>query len=317
MSFDRYIASVSFGKDSLAMVLLILERGLPLDEVVFYDTGMEFKAIYDTRDRVLPILYDHGVKYTELRPPRPFLFDMLEKPVSSKKNGLHYGYSWCGGCARWGTANKTSALDKHAKAAGKNVIQYIGIAADEQKRLQRLPLYKVAPLAKFGFTEADALAYCYDRGFFWEENGIRLYDVMDRVSCWCCANKNLKELRNIRTHLPKYWNRLKDLQSRTDRPMKGPGKSVFDLENASERRRRSDPVPRQEVFRDLRGPALVLLRRRCRAECDKTLPHREAGRHLFPSSPEHRRGRLPSVPVGHVPELGHRPGNDPALGLSV
>lgn len=142
MSFDRYIASVSFGKDSLAMVLLILERGLPLDEVVFYDTGMEFKAIYDTRDRVLPILYDHGVKY----------------------------------------------------------------------------------------TEADALAYCYDRGFFWEENGIRLYDVMDRVSCWCCANKNLKELRNIRTHLPKYWNRLKDLQSRTDRPMKGPGKSVFDLE---------------------------------------------------------------------------------------
>ena len=87
MSFDRYIASVSFGKDSLAMVLLILERGLPLDEVVFYDTGMEFKAIYDTRDRALPILYDHGVKYTELRPPRPFLFDMMEKPVSSKKNG--------------------------------------------------------------------------------------------------------------------------------------------------------------------------------------------------------------------------------------
>lgn len=40
MSFDRYIASVSFGKDSLAMVLLILERGLPLDEVVFYDTGI-------------------------------------------------------------------------------------------------------------------------------------------------------------------------------------------------------------------------------------------------------------------------------------
>ena len=151
MSFYRYIASVSFGKDSLAMVLLILERGLPLDEVVFYDTGMEFKAIYDTRDRVLPLLYDHGVKYTELRPPRPFLFDMLEKPVSSKKNGLHYGYSWCGGCARWGTANKTSALDKHAKAAGRDVIQYIGIAADEQKRLQRLPLYKVAPPGEVRF----------------------------------------------------------------------------------------------------------------------------------------------------------------------
>lgn len=118
MSFDRYIASVSFGKDSLAMVLLILERGLPLDEVVFYDTGMEFKAIYDTRDRVLPILYDHGVKYTELRPP--------------------------------------AALP----------VRYAGKARVQQEERPSL----------------------------------------------------------------KYWNRLKDLQSRTDRPMKGPGKSVFDLE---------------------------------------------------------------------------------------
>lgn len=42
----KYIASVSFGKDSLAMLLYILENKLPLDEVVFYDTGMEFQAIY-------------------------------------------------------------------------------------------------------------------------------------------------------------------------------------------------------------------------------------------------------------------------------
>lgn len=230
MNETKYIASVSFGKDSLAMLFLILERGLPLDEVIFYDTGMEFKAIYDTRDKILPVLHDCGVKFTELHPPRPFLFDMLEKPVNSKQNGLHYGYSWCGGCARWGTANKTSTLDRYAKSLGNDILQYIGIAADEQKRLQRLPPKKVAPLARFGFSEADALAYCYEKGFFWEENGIRLYDVLDRVSCWCCANKNLKELRNIRTYLPEYWDRLKDLQSKTNRPMKGPGKSVFDLE---------------------------------------------------------------------------------------
>ena len=227
---ERHIASVSFGKDSLSMLLLILERGRPLDEVVFYDTGMEFKAIYDTRDRIIPVLADHGVQYTELRPPRPFVFDMLDKPVNSKKNGLHYGYSWCGGCARWGTACKTHALDTHAKKSGKNVIQSSGIAADEPKRLERLAFGKVAPLAKFGFTEADALAYCYERGFFWEENGVRLYDILDRVSCWCCANKNLKELRNIHDYLPEYWDRLKALQARTERPMKGPGKSVFDLE---------------------------------------------------------------------------------------
>lgn len=230
MSETKYVASVSFGKDSLAMLLLILEKGLSLHEVVFYDTGMEFQAIYSIRDRILPILEEHGVKYTELHPPRPFLFDMLEKPVNSKKNGLHYGYSWCGGCARWGTANKTAALDAAARKAGRNVIQYVGIAADEPKRLERLPENKVAPLADWGITEADALRLCYEKGFFWEENGFRLYDILDRVSCWCCANKNLKELRNIYTHLPEYWDRLKEIQARTDRPMKGKGKSVFDLE---------------------------------------------------------------------------------------
>lgn len=34
----NYIASVSFGKDSLAMLLILLERRYPINEVVFYDT---------------------------------------------------------------------------------------------------------------------------------------------------------------------------------------------------------------------------------------------------------------------------------------
>ena len=37
----KYIASVSFGKDSLAMMHRLLEEKLPLDIVVFYNTGME------------------------------------------------------------------------------------------------------------------------------------------------------------------------------------------------------------------------------------------------------------------------------------
>lgn len=65
----KHIASVSFGKDSLYMLLRLIETGAPLDEVVFYDTGMEFQAIYDTRDAVLPLLTEHGIAYKELTPP--------------------------------------------------------------------------------------------------------------------------------------------------------------------------------------------------------------------------------------------------------
>ena len=61
----RHVASVSFGKDSLAMLLKLIELNYPLDEVVFYDTGMEFQAIYDTRDRMLPVLKEHGIPYVQ------------------------------------------------------------------------------------------------------------------------------------------------------------------------------------------------------------------------------------------------------------
>lgn len=38
----KHIASISFGKDSLAMLLMLIEKEYPLDEAVFFDTGMEF-----------------------------------------------------------------------------------------------------------------------------------------------------------------------------------------------------------------------------------------------------------------------------------
>lgn len=99
MDTMKHIASVSFGKDSLAMLLILIERKEPLDEVVFYDTGMEFEAIYKVRDKILPLLKENGITYTEIKPEKPFLWKMFDKPVNGRK-GLHYGYSWCGGPCR-------------------------------------------------------------------------------------------------------------------------------------------------------------------------------------------------------------------------
>ena len=86
-------------------------------------------------------------------------------------------------------------------------------------------------------TERDCLTYCYSKVFDWFENGIDLYSILDRVSCWCCCNKNKKELYNIWRYLPQYWERLKKLQSKIDRPMKkfqnkqyGFYGNVFDME---------------------------------------------------------------------------------------
>ncbi|MBE6368899.1 MAG: phosphoadenosine phosphosulfate reductase [Lentisphaerae bacterium] len=223
---QKNIVSCSFGKDSLAMLLLLIEKRIPVHEVVFYDTGKEFDAIYATRDAVLPILTANGIAYTELKPQNSMDYDMFERPVNEKGGGVHYGYSWCGGRCRWGTTKKIAALKKHCAGC----IEFVGIAADETRRITKSAREnRVLPLVEFGMTEADCLAYCYGKGFEWVEHGVRLYEILDRVSCWCCANKNLKELRNIYTHLPHYWQRLRNMQARTNRPFKG-DIGIFELE---------------------------------------------------------------------------------------
>lgn len=243
---SHYIASCSFGKDSLAMVLLIIEKKMPLDEVVFYDTGMEFQAIYDMRDKLLPVLEANGIKYTELEPEEPFLYTMLERPCKSKQKGEHNGYGWCGGVCRWGTTAKQKALDKYAER--KDAIVYVGIAFDEPERLEKeIKPYKSHPLFEMGMKEKDCLQYCHNKGFYWQEGQVELYNILDRVSCWCCCNKNKKELYNIWKYLPRYWQKLKELQVKLDRPMKkfcnrqyGNYGNVFDMERVFEKMSRQD-----------------------------------------------------------------------------
>ena len=237
MSIIKYIASVSFGKDSLAMLLKLLELGWPLDYVVFYDTGMEFQAIYNIRDKIVPVLENKGIKFVELRPDEPFLFTMFERKVKNRnKEGFHYGYSWCGGKCRWGTTAKNKAIKKFKESLNEPVIDYVGIAADEPERFEKQKSEgKVLPLVDWGMTEVDCLDFCRQRGYNWIEGNIDLYDILDRVSCWCCANKNLKELRAYYQFLPEYWNKLKELQSKTDRPFRGCYKGnpigIFELED--------------------------------------------------------------------------------------
>lgn len=221
----NYIASVSFGKDSLAMLLIILNNPekYPLDEVVFYDTGMEFKAIYDIRDSILPILKEKGIKYTELHPQKSFIDLMINHPYLSRSGVLKKGYGWCGALCRWGTTEKVRTINKYIDDKyGGDDHQYIGLAYDEPERLKRLNNNKSSPLAKEKVSEKEALKLCYENGFYYKENGIRLYDILKRVSCWCCRNKNLKELDNYKKYLPKYFLNLCQLEEIIGEPMKKP-----------------------------------------------------------------------------------------------
>lgn len=218
----KYFLSFSGGKDSTFLLLELLRRKCPLDEVVFFDTGWEFPEMYEHIEKIKKICAQNGVGFVTLHPPKDFDYLMLEHKTSKG----NVGYSWCGGNSRWGTTYKTRTLDEYSQR-NKGSIVYIGIAADETSRLEKERAeFKRFPLAEWGITEAECLQGCYDAGFDWGG----MYEHLDRLSCMYCRNKNLKELRNIRKHYPDVWEKLKEYQSRTNLPYKTDGTTVFDIE---------------------------------------------------------------------------------------
>ena len=108
---NRHYLSFSGGKDSTFLLLELLRRKYPLDEVVFFDTGWEFPAMYEHIEKIKQICSENGIEFVALHPPKDFDYLMLEH-VTNKGN---VGYSWCGGNSRWGTAYKTQTLDKYSQ----------------------------------------------------------------------------------------------------------------------------------------------------------------------------------------------------------
>lgn len=132
----RYVASISGGKDSMAMVLGLMEKGWPLTHCVYFDTGMEFSCIRKNIEKVRLELEQYGCELVILQPERHFLEEMLLRRIKCRDGSSHYGSYWCGGPCRWMTRLKINACEKYVKSLGATAVEYIGIAADESGRVK-------------------------------------------------------------------------------------------------------------------------------------------------------------------------------------
>ena len=219
------ILSLSGGKDSTALGLEWLKRHqqdpvtYPLHEVIYCDTGMEFPAMVEHINRLEQIFTGAGIKFTRLKSEKSFEYLMFEYQPKRSNPALKdkSGWSWPGPKARWCTELlKTRVINKYLDDLRNqySMVQLIGLAADEQARLNREhnqnPEHR-HPLVEWSWTEADCLKYCYDAGFDWGG----LYDIFNRVSCWCCPLQSLDELRKLRKHFPDLWARLLDMEHHT------------------------------------------------------------------------------------------------------
>ena len=166
---EKHIASVSFGKDSLATILLAKEHDEPLDEAVYcevmFDKDISGEVpehrdfIYDT---AIPKLEEMGVRIIVLRSAKTYVDLFTGRVTRGPKKGMVRSFPICGRCAVQRDC-KVRPIQRYQKTLPPETVKYIGIARDETERLLRLEDGRqVSLLAKYNFTEQDAWQLCED-----------------------------------------------------------------------------------------------------------------------------------------------------------
>ena len=76
-----HAVSLSGGKDSSALLLLMIEKGMPIDAVISADTGMEFPEMYNHLAKLDDLLYrERGIHITTLRHRYGFVWVLFDVP---------------------------------------------------------------------------------------------------------------------------------------------------------------------------------------------------------------------------------------------
>lgn len=206
------IVNFSGGKDSTAMLHLLIDQNADIEAVMHFDTGWEFPEALAHVDLVEKRT---GIEIIRVRPERPFDWHMYERPVVARKGPLsgsvhRHGYGWPSAFRRWCTRLKVRAMEKAATQLGlKRATRAIGYAFDEidraESRTKYEPRYeKVYPLIDAKMKESDCLRFCYDLGY----DFFGFYEKFDRMSCYCCPLKAIDEHRTLRKCHPELWSEM-------------------------------------------------------------------------------------------------------------
>ncbi len=169
----EYIASFSGGKDSTATILLAHEHNEPLDKIIFSEvmfneeiSGELPEHIEFVLNKCKPLFEGWGYEVKILHSEHTYMScfnHVITKSRHPERNGKRNGFPMAGRCMI-NTYCKAKPINDFLKSKDpEQITQYLGIAADEPKRLERLrngKTAKISLLEKYGYTEEMALELC-------------------------------------------------------------------------------------------------------------------------------------------------------------
>lgn len=226
----KYVASLSFGKDSMAMLIKIKELGLPLDEVIYVDIMFdddtsgetpEMASFITKAEKILKEKFN--VEVTHLRGVT-FKEQFYKIKQRGKHIGDNYGFpytigAWCN------DRLKMQPIKEYMRKQKEQIIQYVGIAYDEPERYERLNHEThITPLYDLKITEKEAMEICEKYDLL-----SPIYKTSFRGGCWFCPKQRLSQLKWLYQEHNDLWNILRDMEKDSFNTFK-PNTTLKDLE---------------------------------------------------------------------------------------
>ena len=193
---NKYVVACSGGKDSVATILIALKYNEPLDEVTWVEVMFDKETSGEVPEHrnfvygsLKPFCEENGIRFTVLHSPKTYEDVFHQTFKRGKNNGKKYGFARARGCFV-NKECKMKAFKEYKRRQESSIVFYVGIAADEPKRLERLNnKNEVSLLAKYGIAEKDALELCKKYNLL-----SPVYEVSRRNGCWFCPYVKDKEL---------------------------------------------------------------------------------------------------------------------------
>lgn len=155
-------------------------------------------------------------------------FPCTKRELTQEAQNLPYTDSRCPstGAGTGVPSSRPAFSESPTTRGGKNIVEYLGIAADEPKRFGQLNERKRAPLVEFGIEEDLCGLHCQYEGILAPS-----YETSCRDGCWMCHNQGVDQLRQLRKGYPDLWELL--MKWDTDSPVnfKPDGHTVHDYDH--------------------------------------------------------------------------------------
>lgn len=261
------IFNLSFGKDSMATLILAAEQGIPIDRVMYCDIRFspELSGEHPVMAEWIPtaekrlkelfgVTVDHaysGVSFQEQ------FYKVIAK---GNRAGERYGFplvigSWCNSRLKLGAISKY-----RAQFGNGEITHFVGIAYDEPVRWDRM-LKKQSAKRKYRsllveqkLTEQDAFEICKRYDLL---SPMYSVDGIYRGGCWFCPKQCLADLHSLWKTYPDLWQKLRDMEPDSFNTFK-PNCTLAELQARFEngyipkRRKKRQTSVQMDMFKDLK-----------------------------------------------------------------